>query len=70
MKHIKPIKTFNTPEEAYRYYITMCTVLADKQEQGLMRNMLWEVTMSSRSIHTGYSVFVNIVKSDIDIFKN
>jgi len=70
MKHFKPIKTFDKPEDAYRYYITMHTILVQKEEQGLMRNMIWEVTLSSGSIHEKYSVFINIVKSDIDIFKN
>ena len=70
MKHIKPIETFDNPEKAFRYYITMVTVLTSKQEQGLMRNMIWEVSLSAGSIHTGYSVFVNIVKSDIDISNN
>jgi hypothetical protein len=63
-KPIQPIESFDTPEEAYGYYLTMVKYFQSRQAAGLLDKVIWEVTMSSGSIHPKCSVYVNIIKSN------
>jgi hypothetical protein len=67
---IKPIEKFQDPETAYRYYITMTKYFQSQQDKGMLRNVIWEVTLSAGSIHEGYAVFVNVIKSEVNIKNN
>jgi hypothetical protein len=67
MKHIKPIQTFTDPQEALRHYLTMVMYFKNQNEKGLLQNIIWEVTLSSGSIHSeGHSVFINIIKDNFN----
>ena len=63
-KTIAPIETFDDYQEAFNYYITMVKYFQTRQESGMLEKVIWEVTMSSGTIHPKHSVFVNIIKTN------
>lgn len=63
--NIKPIQYFSDPDEAYRNYLTLYKKLWSMHEEGLLKGILWEVTLASGTIQDNV-VFVNIVNKPIN----